>query len=95
VTEAPLLLRMGEVAELLQVSRATVYRMAADGELPVVSIRGKLRVPRRALEAWLAELGGDAPGPVHLTPITHEDAARGQRAASGEHRGSITTIPRR
>lgn len=64
---APLLLRIGEVAALLGVSRATCYRMAADGELAgVVTIRGHLRVHRPTLEQHLAELAGADPGPTPL-----------------------------
>jgi excisionase family DNA binding protein len=35
-----LLLKMSEVAQVLGVSRSTVYSMAAMGELPVIRIRG-------------------------------------------------------
>ena len=50
-----LLLRMTEVAELLGVSRSTVYAMASAGELPgVVRIRGGIRVSNEALKDWLA-----------------------------------------
>ena len=63
----PILLRVPEVATLLGVSRATVYRMATDGELPgVVAIRGQLRIHRPTLERHLAELAGNEPAPAAL-----------------------------
>ena len=50
-----LALRQTEVAELLGVSRDTVKRMVRDGELPVVRLRGSVRIPRKALERWIDE----------------------------------------
>lgn len=46
------LLTVDEAADLLQLSRATIYRMIADRELDVVRIgsgRGRVRITRRAL----------------------------------------------
>jgi excisionase family DNA binding protein len=46
------LLTVDEAADLLQLSRATIYRMIADRELDVVRIgsgRGRARITRRAL----------------------------------------------
>lgn len=50
-----LLLRGGEVAELLGCSRALAYRWMAGGILPVVRVPGSrsIRVPREALLAWI------------------------------------------
>jgi excisionase family DNA binding protein len=50
-----LLLKMNEVAQLLGMSRSTAYSMAAMGELPVIRIRGGVRVPAEALRRWVAE----------------------------------------
>lgn len=50
------LLRLDEVGERLNVSRATVYRMVADGRLPAVRLGGPgapLRVDEAEFEAWL------------------------------------------
>jgi excisionase family DNA binding protein len=53
----PLLLRVSEVARLLQLSRDKVYELANTppelGVLPVVRIGKSIRVPRKALERWL------------------------------------------
>lgn len=50
-----LLLRIGEAAQALGVSKSTAYNMAAQGELPTIRIRGGLRVPADALKAWIVE----------------------------------------
>jgi excisionase family DNA binding protein len=47
-----------EAARTLAVSRETVYRMAAAGQLPTVRVRGSLRVPVSALDRLCA---GDEP----------------------------------
>jgi len=54
----PLLATPREAAQTLNVSRETVYRMAAAGQLPTVRVRGAIRVPVRALERICA---GDEP----------------------------------
>jgi len=56
---APSYLLPPEVAELLRVDVKTVYRWAADRRtgMPIVRIRGVVRFPREALEAWLAAGG--------------------------------------
>jgi len=59
-----LLLRGGEVAKVLGVSRAMAYRLMQRGELPVVRIGSCVRVPAEALRAWIdarVEGGFDAP----------------------------------
>jgi excisionase family DNA binding protein len=46
----PLLLRISEAAELLGVSRSTLYQLVARGDLAVVKIGRSVRVPRTAVE---------------------------------------------
>jgi excisionase family DNA binding protein len=47
----PEYLAIGEVAQTLRLSTATVYRMAKNGSLPIVRFgRGAIRVPASALE---------------------------------------------
>jgi excisionase family DNA binding protein len=43
--------RIAEAADLIGVSRAKAYEMAAKGELPIVEIGGIKRVPADALAA--------------------------------------------
>jgi excisionase family DNA binding protein len=57
-TTQPLLATPQQAAETLAVSRETVYRMAAAGQIPTVRVRGSIRVPVRALERICA---GDEP----------------------------------
>ena len=51
----PLLLRGGEVADVLGCSRALAYRWMQTGILPVVRVPGSrsIRVPRAALLEWI------------------------------------------
>jgi excisionase family DNA binding protein len=51
----PLLLKGGEVAELIGCSRALAYRLMQKGHLPVVRMPGgkAVRVPRTALVEWI------------------------------------------
>jgi excisionase family DNA binding protein len=50
-----LALRIAEAADLLGVSSDTVGRMIRSGELPVIRLRGSVRIPRAALEIWVDE----------------------------------------
>lgn len=54
-SERPLLLRGGEVAELLGIGRSTAFELMASGELPVVRIGRAVRVPRYALRRWIEQ----------------------------------------
>lgn len=50
-------LSVNRTAELLDVSRATVYRLIRRGEIPVVRIGGRLRVPIDELREMLKPAG--------------------------------------
>jgi excisionase family DNA binding protein len=65
---APIALSAEQVAELLGVSRAHVWRMLKRGQLPTPARLGRLsRWDRRTVEAWLA---AGAPAARH-----HENGA--------------------
>lgn len=50
------MLTAAEVARRLRVTRATVYNMARDGQLPAYRLRAHtLRFPEGAFERWLSE----------------------------------------
>ncbi len=50
-----LLVRPGEAAELLGLSRSTVYTLVASGTLPAIRIGGAVRIPMDALQRWIDE----------------------------------------
>ncbi len=59
-------LTVAEVAEVMRLSRMTVYRFVQRGDLPAVRVGRSYRVPADALERFLAEhevLGDDAAEP--------------------------------
>lgn len=56
---APSFLTVAEVASMLRVSKMTVYRMVHSGELPAMQVGRSFRVPRRAVEEYLASRLGD------------------------------------
>lgn len=47
-------LTVAEVAEVMRVSKMTVYRLVHSGELPAVRVGKSYRVPQQALDAYLA-----------------------------------------
>jgi excisionase family DNA binding protein len=51
----PLLLRAGELATMLSISRAAAYSLVASGEIRSVRIgRRSVRVPVEAVREWIA-----------------------------------------
>lgn len=46
-------LTVAEVAEMMRVSKMTVYRLVHSGELPAVRVGRSLRVPERAVAEYL------------------------------------------
>lgn len=46
-------LTVAEVAELLRVSKMTVYRLVHSGELPAARVGRSFRVPERAVQEYL------------------------------------------
>jgi excisionase family DNA binding protein len=53
------LLNAEDVARYLRISRAKTYNMMQTGALPTVRFGRSIRVPKKALLAWV-EAGGDA-----------------------------------
>ena len=49
--QAPQFLTVAEGADLLRVSKMTVYRMVHAGDLPAVRVKRSFRVPLKAVEA--------------------------------------------
>jgi len=48
-----LLLRPEEAAELISVGRSKMYALLAAGDLPSIRVGHSVRVPVRALQAWV------------------------------------------
>lgn len=53
VGDEPALLRVEQVAAQLGVNRSTVFELLKRGELPVLRIGRLVRIPRKALDAWI------------------------------------------
>ena len=62
-----LTLTVTEAAELLGISRALAYELAARGELPVLRLGRRIVIPRKALEA-LVEAAGLSTGTGEARP---------------------------
>jgi excisionase family DNA binding protein len=56
--ELPLLHPVDEGARLLGISRATLYRLVAAGEIPIVRIGRSSRIRRKDLDDFINGLGG-------------------------------------
>lgn len=54
-TLEPILLRIEDAARLLSLGRTTVYLLMESGELPSIKCGSARRIPRAALEAWVAQ----------------------------------------
>lgn len=48
-------LTIGEVAEILRVHPATIYRLVKKGDLPAFKIGGNWRINLKVLDAWLTD----------------------------------------
>lgn len=53
-----MLIRVTEAAEILGVSRGTVFNMIARGDIPIVKIGRATRVPVAALRSWVERQTG-------------------------------------
>ena len=87
VTPEPLYLTAEDVAELLQVSKSTVFRMARrDRTMPALMLGGVVRFPRERLLLWLRQREqGTVPRPrsirAGVSQVGHVD---GHTTGSGE-----------
>lgn len=53
--QAERFLSVTELANVLHVSRTTAYALVRDREVPVIRLRGTIRIPAAALETWLSD----------------------------------------
>ena len=49
------LLKLKDIATLLQVGEKTVYSMAQAGELPAFKVRGQWRFSRKDIDDWIEQ----------------------------------------
>ena len=64
-----LLLTVAEAARLLRIGRGLCYELIARGELPAVRLGRVIRVPRFALEQWIARQASVAIDNATVTPL--------------------------
>jgi len=67
-----------EAAAELGVSPTTAYRLAASRQIPVVMLRGRVRVPRVALERWIEARSMQALESTRSSVATRDTAGRSQ-----------------
>lgn len=53
-TSAPRFMTVSEVAELMRVSKMTVYRLIHSGDMPAIRVGKSFRVPEAAVGALIA-----------------------------------------
>ncbi len=58
----PSLLKIVEAADVLRISGRTVRRLISEGQLPIVRVRGSVRIRRADLEA--VATNGTGPEPI-------------------------------
>lgn len=77
------------LAAYLQVSNKTIYRMAADGELPAFKLRGKWRFRPADINRWTASLrrqeteGGHEDGNQENADPGTQEGSQGNHAPNG------------
>jgi excisionase family DNA binding protein len=76
-------LTVAEVADVMRVSRMTVYRLVHGGDLPAVRVGRSFRVPQDALDAYLA-----ASSTEHLAEQADRDARGGEH---GDQQGRLSS----
>ena len=68
--QAPRFVTVAEVAELMRVSKMTVYRMIHSGDIPAVRVGKSFRVPARTYKCFDQQKHDDIPDGgtgLHLT----------------------------
>jgi len=78
----------------LGVSTRTAYNLVADGEVPVIRLRGVLRVPVAALDQWFVDRDREALDAVRLSGRrSMNDERRPARNAAAHNTASdVSTV---
>jgi len=53
MAEEKLVLNVSELAQILGLSRNSVFKGVMTGEIPHIRVGKRILIPRRALEAWM------------------------------------------
>ena len=69
--QAPRFVTVAEVADLMRVSKMTVYRMIHSGDIPAIRVGKSFRVPQQAFEQLIGQ------GLQTWMPEVEQDAANG------------------
>jgi excisionase family DNA binding protein len=75
------LLRPGDLAGPLGLSRSRIYQLIARGEIPATRCGRSIRIPREAWEQWLADQARRALEGVDPDAERHEPAGASTTAA--------------
>lgn len=62
------MLRPRDIAEMLGVTPAGVYKMIKEGRLPFVRLGRSIRIPRAAWETWLSDKSATALAALQEAP---------------------------
>ena len=81
----PLLLRVRQAAELMQVATSTLYALIASSAVPYVKLGGSIRIPRAQLIRFIEQNTSGPPHPPHSVEPT----------TSGEFDDAVRTTLRR
>jgi excisionase family DNA binding protein len=83
---------VAETAQMLGTSEMTVYRAIAAGEFPAVRIRGRIIVPRQAIEAMTAAAMGGG-GTVDVSDCVPDSTNHAERQVHVNNRTHTNTHP--
>lgn len=79
------LLTKTELCEVLQISRATLDRIVAAGEIEALHIRGQVRFDRQEVRRYL-DCCRESKAPARLADVKKEPARRGRPKGSKNHK---------
>jgi excisionase family DNA binding protein len=84
--ETPIFLTIPQAADLLAIGDTLAYELAAAGVLPVVRLRGAVRVHRAALLRWAEDQATTAPAREEPKPPREPPARRAPSRTANKRR---------
>lgn len=85
-TPETLLLTVAQAARLLGIGTTLAYALIGRGELPHVRLGRAVRVPRRALDEWIAGNTRGAAAPIDVGPSAAFEPVSAALGANDAHR---------